>query len=150
MSSGQTHDKVTLALAPFILVGAWYFVGWLALIVLGTFLFAGFAFNGDLDLKSQVYYRWFFMRWIWIPYQMYFTHRCIWTHGPILGTAIRVSWIALWFGVVGAMCGILPLIVPFLISYKIQFLLGLIGLELGSLSHTFMDWSSTGFKKLFN
>lgn len=25
-----------------------------------------------------------------------------------------------------------------------------LGLELGNISHTFMDWMSTGFKKIFN
>ena len=149
MSSGQTHDRVTLALAPFILVGAWYFVGWLALIVLSTFLFAGFAFNGDLDLKSQVYYRWFFMRWIWIPYQQ-FCHRSFWTHGILIGTIIRVLWLGIPTTVILALCGMWPLVIPFILTFKVKIILVFIGLELGSMSHTFMDWASTGFKKLFN
>ena len=149
MSSGPTHDKVTIILAPFILGGLWYFIGWQAIIVALAFLFAGFAFNGDLDLHSQVYNRWFLLKWIWIPYQQ-FGHRSFWTHGIIVGTIIRVLWLTLPTTGILALCGMWPLIIPFIISFKIETILVFIGLELGSMSHTFMDWASTGFKKIFN
>jgi len=149
MSSGQTHDKVTILLAPIIFGVFWYFIGWLAIIVTLAFLFAGFAFNGDLDINSQVYNRWFLLKWIWIPYQQ-FGHRSFWTHGILIGTVIRVLWLAIPTISILTLCGLSPSIIPFMATFKTETILSLIGLELGSMSHTFMDWASTGFKKLFN
>lgn len=148
MSSGHTHDKITLLLTPIIAFGAWWFFGVYGIIAAIAFLFSGLMFNGDLDLKSQVYNRWLFLKWIWLPYQQ-FGHRSIWTHGVILGTLIRVLWVVVPTCIIMYFCGTAQLILPFVLQYQIPFLYALIGLELGNISHTFMDWMSTGFKKLF-
>jgi uncharacterized metal-binding protein len=149
MSSGATHDRVTLALTPIILGVSWYFLGNLSILVGLAFIFSGLAFNGDLDINSQVYNRWFIFRWIWMPYQ-WFGHRSLWTHGILFGTIIRVLWVGVPIVGIMSLMGYFPLIVPFLVTYKLELILVLIGLELGNISHTFMDWMSTGFKKLFN
>jgi uncharacterized metal-binding protein len=149
MSEWKTHDKVTLLLFPIILGMGWLLFGYYSLIIGISFLFSGLAFNGDLDIKSKIYNRWFILKWIWIPYQQ-FGHRSIWTHGIILGTIIRVLWIGVPIIGIMSIMGYSTLIMPFIITYKIELILVLIGLEVGNISHTFMDWVSTGFKKLFN
>ena len=148
MSSGATHDKVTIFLAPIIFIGAWWFLGYLAVILALAFLFSGLMFNGDLDINSQVYNRWFLLKWMWLPYRN-FGHRSVWTHGPIVGTLIRLLWVLVPTSLIMYFCGVLPLMGPFIMQYKYEIALLCGGLEVGSISHTFMDWASTGFKKLF-
>lgn len=147
MSSGNTHDKVTLFLAPFVFFGAFVYFQHLAWIITLAFLFAGFMFNGDLDIHSNVYNRWLFLKWIWKPYQ-YFSHRSFWTHGPLVGTFIRLLWIGIPTAFILYFIGTISLAIPFFQKYYLESCLVALGLELGSISHTFMDWASTGFKKL--
>ena len=93
-------------------------------------------FNGDLDTVSKPYNRWWLFKMIWIPYQLMFTHRSIWTHGIIIGTVIRLIYIC-----------IIPLFIIYLHhDLNIIFTLNkeilipiLIGLELGSAIHTIAD-----------
>lgn len=147
MSSGATHDKVTLFLAPIVFIGAFLYFGHLAWFMLCAFLFAGFMFNGDLDIHSNVYNRWLIFKYIWKPYH-WFGHRSMWTHGPVIGTIIRVLWLTLPCSIALYYTGNMHLAMQFVLTYKMEFIVSLIGLELGSISHTFMDWMSTGFKKL--
>jgi uncharacterized metal-binding protein len=95
-------------------------------------------FNGDLDTNSRPYNRWFIFKMIWIPYQLLFKHRSIFTHGLIIGTLIRVIYV-----------GIIPLTI---FAFRGEFLhnlftpsnlhilfLILIGFEVGSAIHTISD-----------
>lgn len=148
MSSGATHDKVTFLLTPIIATVAWFFIGYYALLLALMFLFSGLMFNGDLDIKSQVYNRWLFLKWFWIPYQS-FGHRSKWTHGPVLGTITRLLWVGIPTTLILYFTGNIQLIIPFIDKYYYECCISFIGLELGNISHTFMDWLSTGFKKLF-
>jgi len=94
-------------------------------------------FNGDLDTNSKPYNRWWVFKMIWIPYQLMFNHRSIFTHGIIIGTIIRLIYI-----------GILPFL--FFYFYKnlniltelipIRYLIiSFMGLELGNTIHTLSD-----------
>jgi uncharacterized metal-binding protein len=101
-----------------------------------SFAFASLMFNGDLDTHSTVYNRWLILKYIWYPYR-YFNHRSFLTPGPILGTSIRLLWLALF---------IVPILLQF---YDYQTLINLlltketlytiIGLELGAMNHSIMD-----------
>ena len=95
MPSGKTHDKISIIGIPVILsvpilINLDYF---LIIILLISYLFASFMFNGDLDIVSKPYNRWGFLKFIWIPYQTIFSHRSIFTHGIILGTVIRLLYL---------------------------------------------------------
>ena len=96
-------------------------------------------FNGDLDLESDPYNRWGYLKFIWKPYQKVFKHRSFFTHGPILGTMIRLLWIAL---ILSPLLLTIDLNMLYLMTYEIKeiLILILIGLELGSLSHSIADW----------
>lgn len=145
MPNGKTHDKITLVTTPIVAgVGFWVtrhqnpqdlmFASILTLIITGAYFFASTMFNGDLDTNSRPYNRWFLLKMIWIPYQLLFTHRSIWTHGIIIGTVVRLIYLS-------------PLIILFFklfnlswgeINWAYVFPI-LIGLELGNSVHTISD-----------
>jgi uncharacterized metal-binding protein len=93
-------------------------------------------FNGDLDTNSRPYNRWWLFKMIWIPYQLMFDHRSIFTHGLIIGTIIRILYI-----------GLIPFII-ILVKEDVQIITSInlsiwilifIGLESGSAIHTISD-----------
>jgi len=135
MPSGKTHDKITIFLLP-ILIFTLYYIGIPTLtniIITLSYLFSSFMFNGDLDVPSKVFYRWSFLRFIWLPYQN-IPHRSILSHGLIIGTLLRVLYI-----------GIIPLIILYFSEFNLSILwcmetlYVLIGLEIGSATHSIAD-----------
>jgi len=138
MPNGRTHDLITIATAPAV-AGLTY---WLTKdpkttsIIFGFYLFSSFMFNGDLDTNSRPYNRWWLFKMIWIPYQLMFEHRSVFTHGLIIGTIVRLLYI-----------GIIPIVfllfkgnIQTLTSIDLKFwLLLFIGLECGSAMHTISD-----------
>ncbi len=92
MPNADTHDRITYFFAPVTFVTAqWYWQApVLALIAAAAMLFAGLMFGPDLDLHSRPYQRWGPLRFMWKPYQAALQHRSKFSHGPILGTIIRI------------------------------------------------------------
>ena len=172
MPSGATHDRVTLWSLPVVtgITLALTESSELTLLVAGGFLFGGLMFSPDLDLRSRPYKRWGWLRWIWIPYQKTLRHRSFFSHGPIVGTTLRVIYFASWLGV----AGILSLAVAQLFSelswswsqwvqqvrrsaystlprtlfvYRWDCLAVFIGLELGAVSHYISDAIGSTIKR---
>lgn len=135
MPSGKTHDIITAATAPVVGGVAWQ-VGDLktGLILIFAYIFASTMFNGDLDIASGPVRRWWIFRWIWYPYKEMIPHRSIWSHGIIIGTVIRILYLApiglLIWGFFGFQ--------RFDVDWH-TVLLVLIGLELGNTIHTISD-----------
>lgn len=138
MPNGKTHDRITFIVAPIIAGGSYYFTRDIktVLILMSAYFFASLMFNGDLDINSRPYNRWWLFKMIWIPYQLMFNHRSIFTHGLIIGTIIRLIYL-----------GIIPFIFIFLkgniqifttINLSICILI-VIGLEAGAAIHTISD-----------
>jgi len=149
MSSGATHDKITIVAGIAIAITAYYFLGWyIATIVTSAFLFSGFAFNGDLDIYSDPYKRWCIIRYIWIPYRR-FGHRSFWTHGFLAGTIVRLLWIAPLILVGTYASGVWFLVPAFIVSHWQECMWAVAGLEAGSMSHTWADMTSSTWKKMF-
>jgi len=67
----------------------------LAVLFTATYLFAGYACAGDLDLDSTEYRRWGPLRFLWWPYKVIVPHRSWISHGLIMGGIIRVLYLAL-------------------------------------------------------
>lgn len=145
MPNGKTHDKITIVTAPMVAAGTFLvckhqypenlqFTLILTLIVTATYLFASFMFNGDLDTNSKPYNRWWLFKMIWIPYQLMFSHRSIWSHGLIIGTVVRLVYLS-------------PIYYLFYIIFNVSvqdislnYLIPIfIGLELGNSIHTISD-----------
>jgi uncharacterized metal-binding protein len=136
MPSGKTHNLITATTTP--IVGAIiYFSTYditVTILITLSYIFASLMFNGDLDIKSSVYNRWLFLKWIWYPYREIFPHRSIWTHGIIIGTIIRLLYLTPFIIIT---CRLLQLeINHFNWNYIIPLL---IGLELGNSTHTISD-----------
>ena len=141
MPNGKTHDKITLITTPIVAIGSYIiFKNYNeTIIVTLSFLFASLMFNGDLDTNSSPYNRWFILKMIWIPYQLMFEHRSIFTHGILIGTVVRLIYVGI-------------IVIPILIycfHYDInsilcfvntnKFIIFVIGLEIGSSIHTISD-----------
>ena len=140
MPNGKTHDIITFVCTPIVVGATWYFTRNVktTAIMLSLFLFSSFMFNGDLDTPSAPYNRWWIFKMIWIPYQLMFHHRSVFTHGLIIGTVIRVLYLTA-----------IPMIIlsfkgnaHFIWNIDKHFLiLLLIGLESGAAVHTIADYT---------
>jgi len=141
MPNSKSHDSITFMTSIIIFCTSLMFVPIIySIIWLLFYLFAGYMFNGDLDIHSKPYTRWGFLRFIWIPYQRIFKHRSKYTHGFLIGTLIRLIWIL-----------IIPILIVFffkipvlflIIQFKFYIITSLIGLEMGAMSHSIADWVS--------
>jgi uncharacterized metal-binding protein len=164
MSSGRTHDRITLWTLPLVVLVAFRLTldNWLTVTVCLGFLLGGWMFGPDLDIHSVQYKRWGWLRWIWLPYRGSMRHRSRWSHGPILGTMVRVLYASVWL----ALAGILVVDVLnnlertalswsdlvdgvgwSLRTYWPFWLALLVGLELGALSHYTADWLTSTWKR---
>jgi uncharacterized metal-binding protein len=105
MPNADTHDRITYVFAPITFVGAEWL--WqapvLAIIATGAMLFAGLMFGPDLDLHSRPYRRWGPLRFIWKPYQVALEHRSVFSHGPVLGTLVRLIYFLAVFTFLGSL-----------------------------------------------
>ncbi|NQE38165.1 metal-binding protein [Microcoleus asticus] len=165
MPSGRTHDQITMWSLP--LVAALTFgqtqSSNLTLLVSGSFLFGGLMFGPDLDIYSCQYQRWGWFKPIWLPYQKSLRHRSFLSHGPLIGTALRILYLAIWIAVFGMLGLAIAEKVGNLggnwqdavLSYgrsirqhHIEILAVYIGLELGAMSHYLSDWGGSAYKRL--
>lgn len=174
MPSGRTHDSITLWSLPFVagITFGQTQSSSLTLIVSGGFLFSGLMFGPDLDIYSQQYKRWGSLRWIWLPYRKSMRHRSFLSHGAIVGTLLRIMYLSVWLAILGSMGVISSAIVLHLMGagdgqvltqqwfsnstdlirrslqqHPIEWLAGIIGLELGALSHSLSDWVGSAYKR---
>lgn len=164
MPSGQTHDRITIWSMP-VVAGITLVLtrsSNVTLLVAGGFMFGGLMFGPDLDIYSRQFQRWGFLRWIWLPYQKSLRHRSFLSHGPIIGTTLRVVYITTFL----AMVGILVLVVfaklgnvalnwgefwgnvgKIISIYYGEFFAWFLGCELGAMSHSLSDWTGSAYKR---
>ena len=113
MPSGRTHDRITLWLLPWV-VGLSLLItrrAELTLLMAGGFLFSGLMFGPDLDIYSIQYQRWGVLRLIWWPYRSLLRHRSWLSHGPIVGTTLRIVYFLAFLVLMGGIIlGIVQLI----------------------------------------
>ena len=110
MPNAPTHDAITLITAAAADVAYFRLAPhpdpMAATLFTITYLFAGYACAGDLDLNSREYLRWGPFRFIWWPYRNLVPHRSWISHGILLGGVIRAAylgtastllfWVCLW------------------------------------------------------
>ncbi|XHX79547.1 MAG: metal-binding protein [Stenomitos frigidus ULC029] len=177
MPSGRTHDSITLWSLPLLagLTFARTQSSSLTLFVSGSYLFSGLMFGPDLDVYSHQYKRWGLLRWIWLPYRRSMRHRSVWSHGPIVGTVVRVAYLFIWVGLLGSGGIVVSAIAVQLISktndwfvlaqqwwsssigflertpqqYPMEAIAIAIGLELGAMSHALSDWTLSTYRRTF-
>jgi uncharacterized metal-binding protein len=139
MPNGKTHDKITFIILPIIIITAYFFIKDVKLIsiLIISYLFSSLMFNGDLDCNSSAYNRWWLLKMVWIPYQLMFNHRSVFSHGILIGTVVRLIYLSL----------IIVPIIYFGFNIKINlniflnsiFLIIFAGLEIGNVVHTISD-----------
>lgn len=165
MPSGKTHDRITLWSLP-IVAGLTLLHtrrASLSLALLAGFLFGALMLGPDLDTRSLHYQRWGIMRWIWIPYRRSLRHRSFFSHGPIIGTVVRVIYVLAWAFLLGLGSAALVNEVfqlgwtwnevaarmgRSLQTYTSEWLMVGLGLEVGALSHYFTDWGVSTTKRV--
>ncbi len=94
MASGHEHDNSTKRWSlPFALFLSLFLginnglIGGLA------FLLGGFWLSPDLDTKSNALKRWGILQALWEPYRRLIPHRSIFSHGPFIGTTLRLFYL---------------------------------------------------------
>ena len=178
MPSGRTHDRITLWSLP-VVAGTSHIItrnSHLTLLIAGSFLFSGLMFGPDLDIYSRQFLRWGWLRYLWLPYQKSIRHRSLFSHGPIIGTILRVLYLATWIGMLaflalvtqglifgsegnldpmvgrnlaeGAALDIARWLKRSLLERKSEWLALFIGMELGAMSHYLSDWLGSAYKRL--
>lgn len=164
MPSGRTHDRITLWSLPFVTCSTFGLTqsSNITLIVSGAFLFSGLMFGPDLDLYSVQYKRWGVLRWLWIPYQKTIRHRSLLSHGLVIGTTLRVLYLASWLAILSSLgWGIAQLIweinwswqllaestTVFFTQHSAEWCYLYLGLELGAISHFMSDWGGSAYKR---
>ena len=164
MPSGQTHDRITIWSVP-IVAGATLIStrsSNMTLLVAGGFMFGGLMFGPDLDIYSRQFQRWGFLRWIWLPYQKSLRHRSFLSHGPIIGTILRVIYLTTFLAFVSIVIVIIftklgnvawnwgevwGTVGKTIYMYYGEFLALFVGCELGAMSHSGSDWTVSGYKR---
>ena len=138
MPDGRTHDKITSITTPVVGIVSYIVTKDIktTAILMSTYLFASLMFNGDLDMPSKPFNRWWLFKMIWIPYQIMFNHRSIFTHGLIIGTVVRILYLAIIPFIILFLNGNLDILLN--INLQLLFLI-FIGLKLGSAIHTISD-----------
>lgn len=141
MPDGKTHDKISFYTTPVVGVLTYVITKDIKItaFILAAYIFASFLFNGDLDTHSKPFNRWWLFKIIWIPYQMMFTHRSVFTHGLIIGTVVRLLYLSIIPFIILWSKGNLDVITTLNMSTMLTML---IGLELGSAVHTISDYLS--------
>lgn len=176
MPSGRTHDRITLWSLPLVAGLAFERTrsSSATLLIAAGFLFSGLMFGPDLDIYSHQYRRWGWLRWIWLPYRRGMRHRSVLSHGPIVGTVIRILYLACWcsalvllsFLLVGIVVSLrgqyavwqamgqqaidwgLAVLTQSWQQYPLEWVSLLIGLELGAMSHALSDWACSSYRRL--
>lgn len=163
MPSGRTHDQITLGMLPGVAITVLMLSRStsLTLSLSGAFLFSGLMFGPDLDIYSVQYKRWGWLRGIWLPYQKLLHHRSWLSHGPIIGTVLRLVYLGIWLGIGAALTGVLltqvggiPVDSQRILQqaeqqgreYLPEGLAVLLGLELGAMSHALSDGLGSLYK----
>jgi uncharacterized metal-binding protein len=164
MPSGRTHDRITMWVLPIVVAITFWQTrnGNLTLLIATGFMLGGLMFGPDLDIYSVQYQRWGFLRWIWLPYQKSLRHRSLLSHGPVIGTTLRIiyfltilSVIAIVLLLIAEKVGNVALswqtlgdgILNALVSYKSEFIALFLGLEFGAMSHYLSDWTGSAYKR---
>jgi len=149
MAMGRSHDRATQLLAlPFgLLWTPW--LGWPGLAVAAcAFLVGGLWLSPDLDTRSLSTRRWGPLRVLWWPYRHLIRHRSILSHSPLLGTLLRLLYLALIaFAVLVAMLAVsgpsLDQVVNWLLKlwhdHPGRVVAGLVGVEASSWLHLLQD-----------
>ncbi len=139
MASGRNHDRSILFATPIVLaVGSCQFGLEIGVIAAASHFLGGYWLSPDLDIKSAPFLRWGILRFIWLPYQKKIPHRHWLSHSPVIGSTIRLLYLA---------ACLLPLYLAFPELSRVEWsgvnwskaIAFLAGVELSALNHLALD-----------
>ena len=116
-----------------------------ALIATVSCLAGGLWLSPDLDTRSNALRRWGVLRFLWWPYRRLIPHRSLWSHGPVLGTTVRLGVLLTWCLIVTMA---VPALSPSLLLANLQqlirhhpreFISLMVGLESSAWIHLILD-----------
>ena len=71
--------------------------GWAAAVIPAASCRAGGLWlSPDLETRSNALRRWGALGFLWWPYRLLIPHRSLWSHGPFLGTTVRLGVLLTW------------------------------------------------------
>lgn len=137
MASGRNHDRAILLTTPVWTLTAAHYGGlWIGGLVGLSHFLGGWYLSPDLDLNSRPFLRWGVLKLMWLPYQDQIPHRHWLSHAPLVGSVVRLFYLAAWLS---------PLL---LIPGADQMLLSVgweraiacfVGVELSAMNHLVLD-----------
>ena len=97
MSSGRRHDQSIWILSLPLGIAVGLVLGWAAALITAASCWAGGLWlSPDLDTRSNALGRWGALGFLWWPYRRLIPHRSLWSHGPLLGTTVRLGVLLTW------------------------------------------------------
>ena len=97
MASGRNHDRATwICCLPLGLALGLIFGVRAGVIGAAACLVGGLWLSPDLDTQCLALRRWGPLGFIWWPYRQLIPHRSIWSHGPLIGTTLRLAVLLGW------------------------------------------------------
>ena len=97
MASGRRHDQSIWILSLPLGIAVGLVLGWAAAwIAAASFWAGGLWLSPDLDTRSNALRRWGALGFLWWPYRRLIPHRSLWSHGPFLGTTVRLGVLLTW------------------------------------------------------
>jgi uncharacterized metal-binding protein len=137
MASGKNHDSGILFFTPMWTLTAIHYTSVEIGLVVGLSHFVGgWYLSLDLDLKSRPFLRWGVLKSIWVPYQDRIPHRHWLSHAPVIGSVVRLFYLAAWLSPLL----LIPSIHRGLLSIGWEWLIaGFIGVELSAMNHLILD-----------
>ncbi|QNJ04633.1 metal-binding protein [Synechococcus sp. PROS-U-1] len=97
MATGRRHDQsIWLLSLPLGLTVGLVLGLHAALIAAASCLAGGLWLSPDLDTRSNALRRWGMLGFLWWPYRRLIPHRSLWSHGPVLGTSVRLGVLLTW------------------------------------------------------
>ena len=145
MASGRAHDRATLIVsAPLGLCMATLWGIDAGLVAAAACSFGGLWLSPDLDTHSNALRRWGALRGLWWPYRRLIPHRSLWSHGPLIGTGLRLLLLLGWWVLLSELIGWprnagLPQLINCLEQQPHQAIALVIGLEASAWLHLILD-----------
>ena len=157
MATGRHHDQSIWILSLPLGISVGLMLGWpAALISAASCLAGGLWLSPDLDTRSNALRRWGPLGFLWWPYRNLIPHRSLWSHGPVLGTSVRLGVLLTWSFIVTMA---VPALSPSMLLANLQQLMRqhpreffslVLGLESSAWIHLILDgdpwpqeWSKT-------
>ena len=99
MASGEDHDKATCFWSLPFGFGLSFVMGLASGLIGGlAFVVGGLWLSPDLDTYSKPLKRWGLLQGLWWPYRKLIPHRSLFSHGPLIGTGLRLAYLMSWTG----------------------------------------------------